>query len=414
MVMEIRHAAHNAAMAAPTIGLFESACYALAALAFALGVAIAARMRAARNPHRPFTQDLMRAMRGVAWVALGFSTIMLLLAQHPIWGAQDSTTSNAFSTLLAVIAQFGAVVLSLALGRALSISKQADATRFAAAAAVAALFWSAGHCAIRWLHHRGYMDDGAPLLEFEGLLHAVWPLALVVGAAQATRLAPGRDTVRAYLYDLQAIWAAAIWPALAFAGLGLWLLFNPWWGPWPAQVITPAAAIAAFGLYALAAALSNIAPDVPRAQWMRLLVPAATIACAAHLLVLATLTARWLYHGEETSSATSGDIELWVYSAIWALFGATALALGTVRNDAVLRWIGLAVFGVTILKIVVIDTSQLSGVIRAASVIGLGVVAAVTTWLVRKSRPPPGPGDLVTVRPSARRERRRVRRRTSP
>jgi uncharacterized membrane protein len=413
-VMEIRHTAHEAAMAAPSVGLFESACYALAALAFALGVAITARIRAAKNPHRPFTQDLMAVMRAVAWGALATSVIVLLLAQHPIWGAQDSTTSNAFSTLLAVVAQFAAIVLALMLGRALSVSTQADVTRFAAAASAAMFLWSAGHCAIRWLHHRGYMDDGAPLLELEGLLHAVWPLALVTVAAQATRLAPGRDTVRAYLYDLQAIWASAIWPALAFAALGLWLLFNPWWGPWPAQVTNVGAAVAAVGLYGLAAMLSNTAPDVPRAQWMRLLVPSATVMCAVHLLVLATLVARWLYHGAETSSARSGEIELWIYSAVWAVFGSVTLALGTVRNDPVLRWIGLAVFAATIIKVAFIDTAALSGVIRAASFLGLGLVAAITTWLARRGRPPPGPGDLVTVKPSARRERRRVRRRTSP
>ncbi|MGQ0534317.1 MAG: DUF2339 domain-containing protein [Caulobacteraceae bacterium] len=412
--MELRYAFHNAAMAAPAIGLFESACYGLAVLAFALAVVIVARMRAARNPHRPFTQDLVRATRGVTWTSISFSVLILMLAQHPIWGLQDSTTSNAFSTLLAVIAQFGAAALALMLARALSISKDVDRTRFAAASAAVVFLWSAGHCAIRWMHHRGYMDDGAPLLGIEGLLHAVWPLALVTVAAHVTRLAPGRHTVRTYLYDLQAIWSAAIWPALMFAGLGLWLMFNPWWGAWPALMTTMTAASAGLGLLALAAALSNLAPDVPHAQGMRWLVPTASIACAGHLFVLVTLIVRWLYHGSDMSRATAGELELWVYSAVWALFAAAALTLGTVRNDAVLRWIGLAVFAATIVKVVFIDTSRLSGVVRAASVLGLGVVAAVTTWLARRNRPPPNPGDLVTVRPSARRERRRVRRRTSP
>ncbi|MGD9982365.1 MAG: DUF2339 domain-containing protein, partial [Hyphomonadaceae bacterium] len=207
VVMEIRHAFHNAAMAEPTIGLFESACYGLAALAFGVGVAFAARMRAARNPHRPFTQDLMRMMRIAAWAAIGVSVFILLFAKHPIWGTQDSIASNAFSTLLAVAAQFVAVILALMLGRALSVSKGADPVRFAAASAAVLFLGSAGHAAIRWLHHRGYMDDEGPLLELEGLLHAVWPLVLISAAAHLTRLAPGRDTVRAYLYDLQAIWA---------------------------------------------------------------------------------------------------------------------------------------------------------------------------------------------------------------
>ncbi|OQW55337.1 MAG: hypothetical protein A4S17_06415 [Proteobacteria bacterium HN_bin10] len=411
-VMELRRAFHGDAMAAPMIGLFESACYALLVLAFGLSFAIVARVRAQHNAQRPLAQDLMHAMRAVSWGALGFSGLVLLLLQHPIWGAQDSAASNALSTLLAVLAQFLAAPMALMLGRALSMSKTADPARFAAAATAATLFWSAGHAAIRWLHHRGYMDDGAALLGNEGLWHAVWPLALVIGAAQLTRLAPGRDTVRAYLHDLQAIWAAAVWPALGFAVIGFALLFSPWWGVWPAQLTSVGAAFIALCLYGLAATLSLVAPDTPHARWMKQLAPAATIASAMLLVAIVTLVARWLYHGAETNSADAGEIELWTYSAIWATFGAGALALGSVRDDPVLRWIGLGAFAVTIVKVFAVDTAELSGVVRAASFLGLGIIAAIATWQARRNQPAPGPGDLVRVRPSARRERRRIRRRT--
>jgi uncharacterized membrane protein len=413
LVMEIRHSFHNPAMAEPQVGLFESACYGLAFLAFALAVAIVARMRAARNPHRPFTEDLMRAMRGVAWAGLGAAALIMLLAQHPIWGGHISSESNAFSTMLAVLAQAIAMVLALALSRALSVSRDAEPTRFAAASAGALFAWSFGHCVIRWLHHRGYMDDGAPLVVLEGFAHALWPLILVIAAAQLTRLAPGRDTTRAYLYDLQAIWAAAIWPALAYAGLGLWLLYNPWWGAWPAELLTAAGASIAVLSYAAAAALSYVAPEVPHVRWMKYMAPAATILCAVHILIGLTIGVRWLYHPEAMSTAASGQLELWVYSVVWALFGGAALGLGIVRNDPVLRWIGLVALMITILKVFFVDMARLSGVVRAASFLGLGAIAAGMTWFARRNRPPPGPGDLVTVKPSARRERRRVRRRTS-
>src|SRR5690606_6982624 len=120
----------------------------------------------------------------------------------------------AFSTLLAVLAQAVAVVLALYLGRALSSSREVEPTRFAAASAALLFTWSFGHAAIRWFYHRGYMDHGVPLAGLEGLFHAIWPLAFVLSAAAIAARAPGRDTVRAYLYDLQAICASAIWPAL--------------------------------------------------------------------------------------------------------------------------------------------------------------------------------------------------------
>ncbi len=230
LILEIRLAFHNGEMASPEVGLFESAIYAIALLAVALAVATGARLRARQNLLRPFTDDLTRSMRTVSWAALGAAALILLVAQHPIWGSQDNDVSNAFSTMLAVLAQAVAMVLALALGRALSVSSAAEPTRFAAASAAALFAWSFGHCVIAWLHHRGYMDNGDAPYALEGIAHALWPLVFVVAAAQLTRLAPGRDTTRAYLYDLQAIWSAAIWPALGFAGLGLWALYNPWWG----------------------------------------------------------------------------------------------------------------------------------------------------------------------------------------
>ncbi|MEZ5959122.1 MAG: DUF2339 domain-containing protein [Hyphomonadaceae bacterium] len=413
LIMEIRHAFHSGTMAAPEIGLFESSCFGLAFLGFALLVAVVARLRARRNLLRPFTEDLMGAMRAVSWGGVGAAVLIMLLAQHPIWGFHESERSTALSTMLAVLAQAAAMVLSLALGRALSRSKETDPARFAAASAAALFAWSFGHCVIRWLHHRGYMDDGYPPGALEGLAHALWPLLFVVAAAQLTRFVPGRDTSRAYLYDLQAIWSAAIWPALGFCGLGLWLIYNPWWGSSPAEIPNGGAAALALCTYFAAAALSYVAPDVPHVRGMKWMVPAATIACAAHLFMAATLSVRWLYHGAGMATATAVDVELWIYSAVWAVFAAAALGLGTVRNDPVLRWIGLAVFAATILKVFFIDTAALSGVIRAASFFGLGILAAAATWMARRMRPPPGPGDLVTVTPSARRERRRVRRRTS-
>jgi uncharacterized membrane protein len=414
LALEIRHAFHSLAMAEPSVGLFESACYALAALAVAIGLVVAARTRAARSPHGALTQDLTRVMRGAAWGALGFAVLIMLLVKHPIWGTQDSTTSNAFSTLLAVLAQIGGVLLTLALGRALSLSKEAEPTRFATAAVAATFAWSAGHSVIRWLHHRGYMDDEIVPLGLEGMLHAVWPLALVTAAAQLTRVAPGRDTVRAYLFDLQAIWAAAIWPAAAFAGLGLWVVFNPWWGALPADAETGLAAAAALGLMLIAAALTFIAPDAPHVYGLKWLVPASLAVCAAHLFVAATLIVRWLYHDGAMSEARAGEAELWVYTAVWLLFGAAALGLSAMRNDLVLRWVGLAILALTTVKVFFIDTAErFSEVVRAGSFIAFIIVVAAAWRYFRRNHAPPGPGDLVTVRPSARRERRRVRRRMS-
>src|SRR5690606_6247206 len=154
----------------------------------------------------------------------------------------------------------------------------------------------------------------------------------------------------------------------------------------PAELLTPLGAAFGLAAYLTAAALSYVAPDVPQVRGMKWMVPTATVACAAHLFVAATLVVRWLYHRDAMATGVSGDVELWTLSAVWAVFAAIALGLGTVRNDPVLRWVGLAVFAATIVKVFFLDTAQLSGVIRAASFLGLGAIAAAATWMARRNR----------------------------
>jgi uncharacterized membrane protein len=412
-VLELRRAAHGAQMWGPPVGLLEGAGYALLFLTAAFGVALFARMRTARHAGGPFTQDLMRAMRVVAWAGLIASALIFLITRHPWWGAQAGAATGDLQTGLAVLAQAAAVALALGLGRALSLSREAEPARFAAATAALLFAWSFGHAAIRWLYHLGGMDDGEALIGLEGFAHALWPLVFVLAGSQITLRAPGRDTVRAYLHDLQALWSAAAWPALVFAMLGLWLLFNPWWGANPAQIVTPLSALAALACLLLAAWLSAVARGVPLLRWPARFERTATIAAIAHLLVGATLTVRWLHHGAAMSAAEAGDVELWVYSAVWALFGAATFALGMRSDNALVRWSGLAILLLTTIYVYFLIFTRLTGFIRALTAIGLAAVLFVVAWFARTYRPGPQPTDLVNVTPAARREKRYGRRQRS-
>lgn len=413
VVLEVRRAAHGVDMAAAPVGLLEGAGYALVVLAAALGVAMFARQRAVKHADGPFTQDLLHAMRAIAGVALAVAILLVLVVRHPWWGAHDWTTTGPLQTGLAVLAQLGAAGISLALGRALSLSQQRELSRFAAAAAALVFVWSFGHAAIRWAYHQGAMDDGGGFAGLEGFAHALWPLVFVTTGAWLTMRAPGRDTVRAYLYDLQALWAAAVWPALGFAALGLWVLFNPWWGENPASIANSISALAALLTLIGAAWLSSRAEQVPALHWPDQFARAAIISCIGHLLVAATLAVRWLHHGSAMSSAPSGEVELWIYSAVWALFGATTFVLGLRRSDGLVRWSGLVILLLTTAYVFLLIFTQLTGFIRALTAIGLAAVLFAVAWLARTYRPGPKPTDLVNVTPGARREKRYGRRQRS-
>jgi uncharacterized membrane protein len=412
-ILEVRRVAHGEPMSGAPVRLLEGAAYAHVFLIASLAVAMFARLRDVKHSDGPFTQDLLHAMRTIAWGALIAAGLILLINRHPWWGAHDASSTGPLQTGLAVLAQAMAVALALLLGRALSVSRATDPARFAAAAAALLFAWSFGHAAIRWLYHLGATDDGAPLAGLEGFAHALWPLLFVLAGAELTARAPGRDTVRAYLYDLQALWSAAVWPALGFAGLGLWLLFNPWWGEHAAELSTTISASVAILSLLLAAWLSLMAARVPLVRRPEWFARATTLACIVHLFVAATIAVRWAHHGPALSVAPAGDVELWVYSAVWALFGAGAFWLGLSRNNALVRWSGLVILLLTTAYVYFLIFTRLTGFIRALTAIGLALVLFIVAWLARTYRPGSKPSDLLNVTPGARREKRYGRRQRS-
>lgn len=373
---EVRRAFHGPAMAVQPMGVFEGACYALVLLVLALAVVITARRRGA---------ETSVAARAATWGGVVIAALLLLVSRHPWWGAQDPASSDDISSLLAILAQAAACVLTLRLGRELSGAPGFVYARFAAASGAALFGWSFGHAAIRWLHHRGAMDDGVALAGVEGLLHALWPLAYVLLGAAATTRAPGRDTMRQYLYDLQAIWASAVWPALAFAALGLWFIFNPWWGANPADISSPLSAFAGALAFGAAAWMSSRTRTLAHVQWRAQFDRARLVALVGHLFVAATLATRWAFQSGEMATGAIGGVEIWAYSAVWALCGAALFAWGARIGDSWLRWMGIGLVLITTAKVFFLDMAQLSGFIRVGSLVGVAAVLLAIAWAARRN-----------------------------
>ncbi|MDX2274007.1 MAG: DUF2339 domain-containing protein [Hyphomonadaceae bacterium] len=384
-VTEIRFTTHGFDMIGAEVGLLEGDAYGLVFLLGAVLIAVAARLRA-RTDDGPFTQDLNLVMRACAFAGLGLCALFLLLSRNAWWGGQNPALSDDVISFFAVLTLAVAVALSLVLGRALSQGPGMDAARFAAACGAALFALAFGHDAIRWLHHLGAMDDNpARMAGLEGFAHALWPLALVLGGAELTRRAPGRDTIRFYLYDLQAIWANAAWPALIWAALGLWLAFNPWWGTDPAFAQGWFAALIGLSAFAIAAWLSLRARQIPHLRAQAWFDHAAMIAATGHVFVALSLIVRRIFHGDDMRAALSGSsLETWSYSALWALFAAIAWMIGSRRRNITLRRAGLALLLFVAGKVLIFDTATLDGVIRAASVIGAGVVLSLVALAARR------------------------------
>jgi uncharacterized membrane protein len=107
------------------------------------------------------------------------------------------------------------------------------------------------------------------------------------------------------------------------------------------------------------------------------------IAATATAVILAlfylTLETRRLFHGPVLAGPIS-DAEQYAYSTVWLAFGIVLLAIGFLLRSQPARFIALAVIGLTIVKVFVVDTASISGIYRALSAIGLGVVLLGIGW----------------------------------
>jgi uncharacterized membrane protein len=126
----------------------------------------------------------------------------------------------------------------------------------------------------------------------------------------------------------------------------------------------------AYALPAVMAALARRWIDVEPNRNVALFVEvAASILAFAYV----SLEVRHLFDpGFERRGLGASGLELYVYSAVWLLFGVALLALGFLRNAAALRHAGMVLVCVVVAKVFLIDMAGLQGLLRVFSFLGLG------------------------------------------
>lgn len=111
-----------------------------------------------------------------------------------------------------------------------------------------------------------------------------------------------------------------------------------------------------------------------------------TIAAGALMLALAyvSLEIRRLYHGPVMVSGPIYDVEQYTYSIAWLAFGVLLLVIGIAVNSQRARLASAVVIALTIAKVFLVDLSTLTGVYRALSFMGLGLVLVAIGWFYQK------------------------------
>ena len=142
----------------------------------------------------------------------------------------------------------------------------------------------------------------------------------------------------------------------------------------PALVFNPI--LLGYGLPAVLAVVLALIARTTRPLPYRIV---ATVAAIALALCYLTLEVRLFFHGPIRWGRLT-DAENYTLSTVWLIFGVAPLAVGFALRSAPARWPALAVIGLTIAKVFLVDTVSISGVYRALSAIGLGIVLLGIGW----------------------------------
>jgi uncharacterized membrane protein len=108
--------------------------------------------------------------------------------------------------------------------------------------------------------------------------------------------------------------------------------------------------------------------------------PYANMAALALAFLLVTFEVRQLFHGANLDAGETTNLEVYAYSLAWLLLSLALLFLGTLRGDHAIRIASLAIMILTAGKVFLYDASQLEGLMRVLSFLGLGLSLLGISW----------------------------------
>jgi uncharacterized membrane protein len=130
----------------------------------------------------------------------------------------------------------------------------------------------------------------------------------------------------------------------------------------------------------------------------RLTFGVAGVAALLLALLWLSLEVRRLFQGSYLDGDAVTDAERWAYTATWILYGAALFAAGLRWDAKALRAASLAVLMLAVAKAFLFDLSEIEGIFRALSFLGLGAALLGVAYLYQRfvQRPRPaetdGPG----------------------
>ncbi|MEM8653100.1 MAG: DUF2339 domain-containing protein [Pseudomonadota bacterium] len=208
-----------------------------------------------------------------------------------------------------------------------------------------------------------------------GLFAVIWLGLMLV---QLTRI-EGLGGILAWVRGL----LAALFGLIGLGALALGMtLLSPMLGGWGDPVAGPPVLNTLIPAYLLPALLLGFGAWLLRTLWLR------RVLAGAALIVLvywAFATIRHLWQGPAAMELSDGFLqpELYSYTVAILLTGAMLFYQSLARGSTMLRRAGLAVIGLAVAKVFLIDISGLDGLVRVLSLVVLGLSLAGLAWLNR-------------------------------
>ncbi len=103
-------------------------------------------------------------------------------------------------------------------------------------------------------------------------------------------------------------------------------------------------------------------------------------------VVLLTTEIGFYWQAREATDAAARLARSASVSVTWAVYGTALIVVGIVRRYAPIRYLAIALLGVTIVKAFLSDLSMLGGIYRIIGFVGLGVFLLVGAWLYQRYR----------------------------
>lgn len=204
-------------------------------------------------------------------------------------------------------------------------------------------------------------------------------LDVSVGLAMAIGLERLRGRTRNIVHDIAALIIAGL--VLCAIVFRLGANDNPLLTGRPIGGVLFNLVLLGYGIPAVLAIVLALVTRTTRPMLYRAL--AAATAVVLSILYL-SLEVRRLYHGPILTLGPTTDVEQYSYSALWLAYGVVLLLVGIGLRSQPARLASSAVVTLTVAKVFLYDMAGLTGIFRALSFIGLGLVLVGIGYLYQR------------------------------